>query len=104
GAGQAMKGGGSGAPRRGRLNDVVVKLYRDVADRAAEAAGKAGTGPMLTMVTNNIAFDNESFEMSTESYRDANGRTGPAAQVPIHVFGDYDFDGRGLKLRWNEVD
>lgn len=104
GASQTMKGGASGTPRRGRLNDVVIKLFRDAADLAAEDAGRDGPGPMLTMVTNNIAFDNESFEMSTEAYRDAAGRHIPADQVPIHVTGDYDFDGRGLKLRWNEVE
>src|SRR4051794_9461857 len=100
----AMEKGSQAAPRRGRLNHVVMKLYRDFQDRQLELKqpGRGG-GPMLTMTTNNISFDNELFEVATQSYKDADGNIVPADQVPIHVTGDYLFEGRGLKLRWNDI-
>ena len=98
GAGSALQKGSSGTPRRGRLDDVVIDLYQDISQ------WQKGLPPYITMVTNNVVFDNEAFELSTQSYKDADGRVVPPDQVPIHVTGEYLFEGRGLKMRWNELD
>ncbi len=89
--------GKTGMPNRGRLNDVVMKLIDD--------EPSAGKDPVvLTLMTNNIAFDNESFRITTESYTDADGTLVQSDRVPVHMVGDYEFDGRGLTLRWNDRD
>src|SRR5215213_1585363 len=49
-----------GPPKRGRLNNVKILLFPDT--------GKKET---LTLVTRNIGFDNESFEILTEGYQEA---------------------------------
>ena len=100
----AMEKGSQAAPRRGRLNHVAMKLYRDFQDRQLELKQPGRGGPMLTMTTNNISFDNELFEVATQSFKDDDGNVVAADQVPIHVTGDYLFEGRGLKLRWNDIE
>src|SRR5256885_6656080 len=53
---------------------------------------------------NNASFDQETFRIQTESY-ERNGKIIPADQVEVQVRGrDYDFNGRGLDIRWNERD
>jgi hypothetical protein len=79
-------------PSRGRLNDVRIYLY-DTPD-APE--------PSFDLEVNNAAFDNESFRIFTEAYTDANGKQIPADQVKVTVRGKYEFDGRGLTIRWND--
>lgn len=86
-----------GPPNRGRLNDVTV----DLIDEAEPDPQKA---KVLTMRTNNVVFDNDTFRISTEGYRDADGKFIPDDQVPVHVTGRYEFEGRGLTLRWNDKD
>lgn len=82
-------------PSSGRLNGVVIRVFETAS--AAE--------PMLTLRTNNIVFDNEAFRISTESYTQPDGKTVPADQVAVSVEGrDFDFYGRGLTVRWNDVD
>ncbi len=89
--------GNTGMPNRGRINHVLMKLIDD--------QPPAGRDPLvLTLTTNNIAFDNETFRITTESYSAPDGSLVAADQVPVHVVGDYDFDGRGLTLRWNDRD
>ncbi len=89
--------GRTGMPNRGRINHVVMKLLED--------EPLPGKDPLiLTLTTNNIAFDNETFRITTEAYTAPDGSTVNADQVPVHVVGDYDFDGRGLTLRWNDRD
>ena len=89
--------GAAGAPTRGRLNDVIMTLIDDtIPDEAART--------ILTMRTNNIAFDNESFLITTEGFNAPDGAAVPSDQVPVEVRGQYDFDGRGLTLRWNDRD
>lgn len=82
------------APSRGNLKNVHIQMY-DTAD---------ATAPTLDMETNNAAFDNESFRIYTEAYTDASGKHIPADQVKVTVRGKYDFDGRGLTIRWNDRD
>lgn len=81
-------------PTRGELVDVTLSLH------------KAIDGPaVLSATMPNIAFDNDTFRISTEPYTDAAGNAVPADAVPVQVRGEeYDFDGYGLVLRWNEMD
>jgi hypothetical protein len=82
------------APSRGSLKTVHIQMY-ETAD---------ATTPTLDMETNNAAFDNESFRIFTEAYTDASGNHIAADQVKVTVRGKYDFDGRGLTIRWNDLD
>jgi lipopolysaccharide export system protein LptA len=86
----------AGQPNRGRLNNVKMALLDD-------SLGP-DTGPLLTMTTNNIEFDNESFLITTGGYTMPDGTAVSPDQVPVQVRGEYDFDGRGLTLRWNDRD
>lgn len=87
----------TGPPNRGRLEHVKMTLVNDAAVDPAKAVS-------LTLETNNIEFDNESFLITTGGYIDENGRNVPPDQVPVKVRGDYYLDGRGLTLRWNDRD
>ena len=94
-----LAGGGaqpSGRPSRGRLNDVQMTLIDET------VPGNPVT--VMTMTTNNIEFDNESFLITTGGYTAPDGTQVSPDQVPVKVRGDYDFDGRGLTLRWNDQD
>lgn len=86
----------SGKPSRGRLNDVIMTLI-DETDPADPLTN-------LTMTTNNIEFDNDSFLITTGGYTASDGTRISPDQVPVKVRGEYDFDGRGLTLRWNDQD
>jgi hypothetical protein len=84
------------APSRGKLQDVVISVFEPL--DAAE--------PTIVARMNNAAFDNDTFRIATEAYDDpATGKHVEADQVPVIVRGkDYDFDGRGLVIKWNERD
>jgi hypothetical protein len=85
----------SGTPSRGRLQDVKISLFEPV----------DSPEPMLVIRLNNAKFDNDEFRVSTEAFTDEHGQRVEADQVPVTVRGrDYDFDGRGLVIRWNERD
>src|SRR5204863_1117726 len=60
--------------------------------------------PTLDIDMNNAAFDNESFRIFTEGYTDEHGKRIEADQVKVTVRGKYEFDGRGLTIRWNDRD
>ncbi len=82
-------------PSRGLLHDVVITLFEP-----ADAPE-----PSVTATMNNAAFDNDAFRIETTAFTDADGHHVPADQVPVKVRGnDYDFDGRGLVIAWNERD
>lgn len=88
--------GGSGPPAppsRGRLNQVTVKLVDEVKNLE-----------LLTMTTNNVVFDNETFRIVTEGYKSERGQTVEGDQVPVHVTGQMKLEGRGLIVRWNDKD
>ena len=90
--------GQSQTPTRGKLRHVILKLFKNTAD----------TEPQFTCWLNNVAFDNDTFRIATEAadIPDATGKLvpTPADEVPVHVEGiDYDFDGRGLYIKWNEA-
>ncbi len=87
----------TGPPNRGRLEHVKMTLVNDAAVDPARAVS-------LTLETNNIEFDNESFLITTGGFIDENGTNVPPDQVPVKVRGDYDLDGRGLTVRWNDRD
>lgn len=81
-------------PSRGVLHDVHVRLF----------AADQSTTPALTIDLPNAAFDNDTFRLYTEAYRDEHGNFIDADQVPVKVYGDeYQFTGRGLTIRWNEL-
>jgi hypothetical protein len=85
-------------PRRGQLHDVVISMFDEPA-----AEGEAPE-PTLTVSMNNTSFDNDTFLITTEPFTDASNNRIEADQVPVKVRGrDYDFDGRGLRIQWNEL-
>ncbi|QOV87476.1 hypothetical protein [Humisphaera borealis] len=99
-ADKGFEKGSSGPPKRGLLNDVTIRMFH----RFADAEPGTEKNPVLTIKAPNVSFDNETFEIATRGYRNAQGEDVPADQVPIEATGDYNFRGRGLTLRWNDVD
>jgi hypothetical protein len=83
------------APNNGMLHQVHVALYP-----SASAAN-----PTLWLDVNNLSFDNDTGRLYTQSYADETGATIAADKVPVTVRGDdYEFDGTGLILNWNDRD
>ncbi len=83
------------SPDSGILQNVEIDLFPT----------KQADKPTLQLTTNNIAFDNETLRLYTQSYQDTNGQTVPGDQVPVTVRGDdYEFDGKGLTLHWDDRD
>ena len=81
-------------PRGGELQNVRILLLPSL----------GATRPTMTLSMKNASFDNETFRISTEAYRDGD-RTVPADRVHVKVRGDdYEFDGYGLRLQYNEID
>lgn len=81
-------------PSHGILYDVTIGLYDD-ADAAV---------PSLTCKMPILAFDNDTLSLATIAMR-AGGQDILADRIPVTVRGrDYDFDGQGLKLRYNQRD
>ena len=105
GAGKAgpLSAGPTSPPSRGRLDNVTLKLIDQTTNQ-----------PTLTMRTRNVVFDNETFLISTEGYRDENGVELTNDQVPVHIVGQESgqghapylkqMEGRGLTVRWNDRD
>lgn len=91
---EAMTNTRGQAPTRGELFDVRMSLHKSL------------DGPALVQCSMpNVVFDNDTFRIATEGYTDAAGTAVLADQVPVQVRGqDYDFDGYGLVVRWNELD
>jgi hypothetical protein len=91
-ASSAMPGTMSMTSRNGRLHAVVINAYPTV----------NSVVPTMTIVTDNIRYDSDTLQLFTDKYTDAGGHVVPADQVPVTERGDdYDFDGRGLTIRWN---
>src|SRR5438552_8735294 len=87
--------GNNRSPRNGDLKDVILKLYPT----------EATTQPSMTITMNNASSDNETFRIQTEDFEDEGGRRIPGDRVPVDARGDdYDFDGLGLRLQYNDVD
>src|SRR5262245_54168737 len=81
-------------PTSGEIQDVTIELYNHLSD----------TVPSLVCTMNNASFDNDTLRIYTESFEE-NGKLIAGDQVPVKVRGvDYDFDGRGLDIHWNERD
>jgi hypothetical protein len=98
--------GSQETPSRGRLHHVRVRLFHDVVDPEVELEEGRATPklPALTVTLNNAAFDNQTFRIYSEAYREGRTRV-DGDQVPIVLLGeDYNFWGRGLTIRWNERD
>jgi hypothetical protein len=86
--------GVSGAPTRGELKQVRIELF-DPQDAPQ---------PQVVCTMPNASFDNDQFRIFTDAWQDDNGVTVPGDQVPVKVRGQYEFDGRGLEITWNERD
>ena len=86
--------GPAGPPKRGVLYDVTIQVVPDITTERVST----------TLVTPNIAFDNETFEITSQAYQAADGTPVAADRVPVVASGDYEFVGQGLTLRWNDVD
>jgi hypothetical protein len=80
-------------PSRGRLNHVRVALVDELKN-----------AHVLTMKTDNVVFDNETYRISTEGYEDHPGHKIADDEVPVHVTGQIEMEGRGLTVRWNDKD
>lgn len=87
------------APTRGHLNDVTLQIL----DKTNQ--------PTMTLTMNNASFDSESSTIYTDPYFDeVTKQDVPADQVKVTIRSvdtgpnAYDFDGRGLRIAWNERD
>jgi hypothetical protein len=93
-----MTGAPPEPPQYGTMRNVVIKMYGSQAD---ESAGNVN----MTLTMTNAAFDNDTFRIFTEEYVDENGKVVHADEVPVTVRAkQYDFDGSGLVLYWNDLD
>ena len=87
--------GPTGMPSRGKLHNVIISIFEPI----------DATEPQLVARMNNAAFDTDLFHIATESFKDEKGNTIEADRVPVTLRGrDYDFDGEGLIINWNERD
>ena len=87
------------APTRGWLKDVTLEILDN--NRVA----------LMTITMNNASFDSETSTIFTEGYVDpVTHQDIPADQVKVTIRSapgnpnGYDFDGKGLRLNWNERD
>jgi hypothetical protein len=80
-------------PSRGRLNHVVLALVDDL--KRTE---------LLRMTTDNVVFDNETYRICTEGYKVPSHDPVAGDEVPVHVSGQIEMEGRGLTVRWNDKD
>ena len=88
----------SGAPSRGQLHTCTIEWFNLFPDSVAGVADE-------TIYLDNVQFDNETMLITTESFKAKDGLDVPADQAPVKMRGKkYDFDGRGLRLRWNDKD
>jgi lipopolysaccharide export system protein LptA len=79
-----------------RLQDVTIRWFESA---AASAAGPSAA--LLTLRVDNLVYDNNRYSLFTADAVIA-GATVLADDVPVEVRGrDYDFDGRGLLVRWD---
>ena len=90
----ALGGTMNRVPRSGDIYGVTLLLLPSLEAKK----------PDLTMTMNNASFDNETFLITTGAFTE-NGKLVPGDQVPVTVRGvQYEFDGTGLRLQYNELD
>ena len=80
-------------------------MYHEI-DRPEEQLDERGElpRPAMTITLNNASFDNQTFKIYSEGFGRGK-RHVEADMVPVTLRGDdYDFDGKGLVIRWNERD
>src|SRR5258706_359556 len=102
--------GSRDTPSRGRLYNVTIYMYHGI-DRPEEQLDEAyrdekgkPINPAMTITLNNASFDNQTFKIYSEGFGKGK-RHVEADMVPVMLRGeDYDFDGKGLVIRWNERD
>ncbi len=89
-------------PTRGELRDVEIELFDS--QKNLDLDSPESPVELLRITLDNAAFDNETFRIFTTD-TEIDGRPIPRDRVPVIVTGrDYDFDGQGLTIRWNEVE
>lgn len=82
-------------PSRGVLHNVTIRMLKD-----SELPDDKAT---MTVSIPILAFDNETMRMNTVQTT-INGRDVLADRVPVTVTGDYEFEGEGLIVRYNQRD
>lgn len=88
---------GLGRPRGGTLKNVTLLILKEINDRDDQA--------MVNIAMDNLSFDCETWRIQTEAYTDAQNKAIAAEWAPVQVRGtDYEFDGYGLSLQYNEMD
>lgn len=104
--------GSRDTPSRGRLYNVKIRLFNNITDPEAQLDEAVVDGPNpekpsipgMTITLNNASFDNQTFKIYSEAYGKGKGHVA-ADMVPVKLRGDdYNFDGKGLVIRWNERD
>lgn len=89
-------------PTRGELKTVEIELFES--QEALHADTPDSNTAILRVTLDNAAFDNETFRIYTDDTV-IDGQPVPAHAVPVIMTGrDYDFEGEGLTIRWNERD
>ena len=87
---------GNATPQSGTLRDVTIRMFEGAAD--------AGDPPTLVCRVPAVQFDSIDNRISTAD-GNVDGKLVLAEQMPVTVRGrDYDFDGRGMTMRWNDRD
>lgn len=103
--------GSRDTPSRGRLYNVKIRLFHDITEPERQldeeylnSNDEKRPKPAMTITLNNASFDNQTFKIYSEAYGKGKGHVA-ADMVPVTLRGDdYDFDGKGLVIRWNERD
>ncbi len=90
------------APTRGELREVEIELYDS--QEAMDADEPDRPMELIRVTLDNATFDNETFRIFTTDTT-IDGQPVAQDRVPVIVTGrDYDFEGQGLTIRWNEKD
>jgi lipopolysaccharide export system protein LptA len=91
-----MQGAATEPPRNGFLRKVICKMFASEQDQKANL-------DQMTLTMDNAQFDNDTYRLFTQQYLNDAGQTIDADKVPVKIVGkDYDFDGTGLIMYWND--
>jgi hypothetical protein len=96
---------GSAPPHQGNLRNVVAKLFDTDKDAIDFEDHHVRGKETLTVQMANAEFDNDTFRLFTQEYAADDGQTIKGDLVPVTLHAsDYDFEGSGLVMYWNDVD
>lgn len=92
GTGKSVMANQPDAPTRGNMKDVTIRLL----------ASESSVTPILTVTMDNATFDTQINRIYTNAAT-IDGKEIAPDQIPVHMRGaDYDFDGRGMQIRWDQ--